>query len=157
MREVTRFDHRFAGVERKSLSLDQYCCYPSNLLNRLNLWPRASRQFRFCGHAQWILGLVLAGEIANKVRIRSAARLRRVGDLARAAGLAGGLERRQAFARRGNRAVNIGVGVRGGNEQSFVLRRRQENFALEHFLEKLPELFRVGFFGVVVVAYWLLA
>jgi hypothetical protein len=41
----------FTAVERKSLSLYQYCRYPANSLNRLNLRAPGSRHFRFCRHA----------------------------------------------------------------------------------------------------------
>lgn len=51
-RTVTRFNHRFAGVERNSLSVYQYCCYPANCLNRGNLQVPVSRDFRFCLRAK---------------------------------------------------------------------------------------------------------
>jgi len=43
------------AVERKSLSLYQYCRYPANSLNRLNLWAKGSRDFRFCMRARQVL------------------------------------------------------------------------------------------------------
>ena len=43
------------AVERKSLSLYQYCRYPANSLNRLNLWATGSRDFRFCMRASRVL------------------------------------------------------------------------------------------------------
>jgi len=54
---VTRFAYRFAAVERKSLSLYQYCRYPANSLNRLNLVPPGSRDFRFCRAALWLISM----------------------------------------------------------------------------------------------------
>jgi len=45
--DVKRLDYGFVAVERKSLSLYQYCRYPANSLNRLNLWAPGSRDFRF--------------------------------------------------------------------------------------------------------------
>ncbi len=46
--DPTRRGSDFMAVERKSLSLYQYCRYPANSLNRLNLWAPGSRDFRFC-------------------------------------------------------------------------------------------------------------
>ena len=54
---VTRFGHCFIAVERKSLSLYQYCRYPANSMNRLNLEPPGSRDFRFCRGALRLISM----------------------------------------------------------------------------------------------------
>jgi len=55
--DVTRFGPRFTVVERKSLSLYQYCRYPANSLSSLNLGPPGSRDFRFCRGALRLISM----------------------------------------------------------------------------------------------------
>ena len=126
-REVTRFDHRFAGEERKSLSLDQYCRYPANSLNHLNLWPRASRTFSLLwACAQGFRACPSGRNCCNERRAGSAARPCRVEDAARAAGLPGELERCQAFPRRGDGASISASVCAAETNKRFELRRRRK-------------------------------
>jgi hypothetical protein len=47
-REGKRIGRGFRGVERKSVSVYQYCRYPAKWLNHRDLHPPVSRGFRFC-------------------------------------------------------------------------------------------------------------
>src|ERR1700691_3646086 len=90
----------FMAVERKSVSIYQYCRYPAKWLNHRNLQLLASRGFRFC-----LRGHRCAGADSDGSELGAE------------------LERCQPFASCCDCAVDICFAVCGGNKQSFVLRR----------------------------------